>query len=1049
MHAAAAGEHPHLAEPQQKHRDDQPKAGGVRVQYAGVGVGDVHGHHDDGGVGGTGSEGAKLLEVGDEVTSAVGDGLAAFAQTFEFTETLNEGERKKEKDAETGQPRGDGHAGGGAAGEDADGVQTAQDEDVQEQLALEIEGVGEGGGGVEREPVKETDAVAWDMESTHSRKDVRQKQCHSDRGEQHEHDRGHAGEGGKIAGGKGAAAFARVAAVRLDVEEVVDDVGRRGAQAEADERDQRGGERGHAPGVCEQHRDEDQGVFGPLVQANGFEPTPQRGRAVVEGAGGGDAAAGQPVRERAVRVGDHGRLASGEDFDVGFGVADVAEAVAEVGAKGDELVVSGEIGGTVGGKDAGKQAEKGGNAVGQGAIRGSGKVDGAALLVRRAKPIEQGLVVGQMFDIEGDGLGDVALEGGLAFADPARDLEQACGVLTGKGEDRIDEGVGLDEGAVEVDAQRHAWAEGWGVPGCSKSLWCLKRCHSFSGAESASSRPPIIIAFARRASRTKRGTKRRLRASRLTSRMKFGKTSPFAVGVAVWVGMAAGRAQMHHVDAPERVTRAVGVYEWTGDLNKPTAARFVPICLFIDGRYEDAGLYLARPVPFALQSGDLYTVERAGEPQGALELEMAERVVTGNALADDNPAGVWYGFGKFTAEAAPKVAAPLHRSAHVGVIQASGDSSKATTTAAADPDDGRPHMTRRTPAGSDAGSGSGSGSSGSAGSSSTEDTDRPTLARRDPTQDAGRRRTAVGGKGSTASVTAVGPTPGDDPDRPTLTHKSADAGTKELTGMPADLHQAVAVSDPVLREPHPFARAWEDPAERASTLAALEVLAKPRVTAYLAENKLVPTAGTAAGTAAGASSQSTEGIAANTESGAGAAPKLQRGKPREYGGGESSTTAAGPTTPKVRPGAAGRSAHPAGRSAKASPAAPLSLRDEQVSGFTLSYGGLPTFVYTASVPAAVAPGSTLPGAGASLTAFVTLVAQRLPSGELQVAMSAVTDSQHLDRGPRLHLIDAVDPDASHRASLLFELRGSASRQFALYRLVTAKAENTFTSASIE
>ena len=66
-----------------------------------------------------------------------------------------------------------------------------------------------------------------------------------------------------------------------------------------------------------------------------------------------------------------------------------------------------------------------------------------------------------------------------------------------------------------------------------------------------------------------------------------------------------------------------------------------------------------------------------------------------------------------------------------------------------------------------------------------------------------------------------------------------------------------------------------------------------------------------------------------------------------------------------------------------------------------------------------------------------------------MALGAVTDSQHLDRSPRLHLVDAVDPDASHRASLLFELRGGASRQFALYRLTSAKAENTFTRASIE
>src|SRR5579875_2966020 len=155
--------------------------------------------------------------------------------------------------------------------------------------------------------------------------------------------------------------------------------------------------------------------------------------------------------------------------------------------------------------------------------------------------------------------------------------------------------------------------------------------------------------------------------------MSIRYRSSLLAGCALFAWAAHAPAQMHHVDKPERVTRAVGVYEWTGDLTKPTAARFVPVSLFIDGRFEDAGLYLARPIPFALQSGDLYTVERSGEPEGTLDLEMAERVVTGNALADDNPTGAWYGFGKFKAESEPKPGPPLHVSSHPGVIQATPD----------------------------------------------------------------------------------------------------------------------------------------------------------------------------------------------------------------------------------------------------------------------------------------------------------------------------------------------------------------------------------------
>ena len=158
-------------------------------------------------------------------------------------------------------------------------------------------------------------------------------------------------------------------------------------------------------------------------------------------------------------------------------------------------------------------------------------------------------------------------------------------------------------------------------------------------------------------------------------------------GLAFVLAPSGLRAQMHHVDAPERVTRAVGVYEWTGDLNQPTAARFVPVSLFINGAMEDAGLYLARPVPFALQTGDLYALERSGEPQGLLDLDYAQRAVANQAVQDDGSVLAWYGFGKFTPQASPKIAT-LHPSARLPVIQSDG---KATASA----DDGRPHMSRR------------------------------------------------------------------------------------------------------------------------------------------------------------------------------------------------------------------------------------------------------------------------------------------------------------------------------------------------------------------
>ena len=103
----------------------------------------------------------------------------------------------------------------------------------------------------------------------------------------------------------------------------------------------------------------------------------------------------------------------------------------------------------------------------------------------------------------------------------------------------------------------------------------------------------------------------------------------------------------------------------------------------------------------------------------------------------------------------------------------------------------------------------------------------------------------------------------------------------------------------------------------------------------------------------------------------------------------------------------------------------------------MSYGGDPTYVYTASSPAT-----------SGTVEYVAVVAQRQPTGELKVALTSATDSAHLDRTARLLLVDAVDAKASNRASLLFELRAQDTRQFALYRILGAQAEQTFATDSI-
>ena len=106
----------------------------------------------------------------------------------------------------------------------------------------------------------------------------------------------------------------------------------------------------------------------------------------------------------------------------------------------------------------------GGDAFGQGGVGCGGEEDGTpgGLLVE--EKLEQGLVIGKVGHVKGDGGGDVLFERGFALGEPGRKLEQGARILPGEGENRVDEGVGLDKGSVEIDAKgglgggRH---EGW------------------------------------------------------------------------------------------------------------------------------------------------------------------------------------------------------------------------------------------------------------------------------------------------------------------------------------------------------------------------------------------------------------------------------------------------------------------------------------------------------------------------------------------------------------------------------------------------------------
>jgi hypothetical protein len=466
-------------------------------------------------------------------------------------------------------------------------------------------------------------------------------------------------------------------------------------------------------------------------------------------------------------------------------------------------------------------------------------------------------------------------------------------------------------------------------------------------------------------------------------------------------------AQTHKAAAPEKVVRAVGVYEWTGDMAKPTASRLIPVSLFIDGKLQDAAVYLASPVPMSLLTGNVYQLQKSGITIGDLDLAFARHLVAPESASTTYDDG-WFGYGKFVPPAAEKKST-LKASATIPKINGIDDensdephfSSRSATpgsgeaatpmgggapaspgTPADDPD--RPTLHRSsTPSDTTAGS----SSTTSSGSAPADDPDRPTLRRRSPEETKDAKA-----KSDQSSVSSVADSLNDDPNRPILhrgkpTGSMNDADIPKLTGLPGDidLRQMIAVSDATDHPPHDFSRPWDDETERQQILARMQSAAHAELIAYEAAN------------------------------GANAA---------------TATTAAPAHT-------AGRTAH---RTATkpAAPGAVEALMDETLKGYTLSYGGAATFVYQAHTD----------GLGAAQR-FVTLVAQVNMNNEPEIALKSVTDASHLDRSPRMRLVDVVDADASNRASLLFELRAQTSRQFALYRVIGARADQVFLTGSTQ
>lgn len=486
--------------------------------------------------------------------------------------------------------------------------------------------------------------------------------------------------------------------------------------------------------------------------------------------------------------------------------------------------------------------------------------------------------------------------------------------------------------------------------------------------------------------------------------------------------------QIATTDKNTPTLRAVAVFEWTGDEAHPKTSRLVPVCIYDGQELQDADIYLARPFPLALSSDVEYQLLQDGKPLGLFDIETAAR-----------EQGSWVGYGKHlpmpVARPKPTQVARideeddsqsdvpiLHRKHHPGDADSGNNDSSGSSGPdpnAPPPDPDRPTLHKggdTSPSNGGNSSSSNSGNSGS-GTNSTQASNSggPTLHRAGDASGSSTSDTSNSGSGS-------GSTP--DSDRPTL-HRNPESST---------------TSDSIPVNPdHPILKRKSDDESGGNNESYLDP-DRPRLFRGKSAGFNGPVTPSLLGlppdmhqeVAVSDRTDRPEHVWDYTWANPDDEAKMKAAME------DLARTALGlnPPPAPAKPAPKTRTTSTAHKSKQLTlPPQPAPLIDEQFRVFELAYGSGATMVLSAHTE----------GTGEQ-EKFVTLVAQPDLYGNVAVLIKNVTDAAHLDDAPRMRLVDAVDALADNRGDLLFELRGSIQRQFALYRVLRGDATRIFLSS---
>jgi len=445
--------------------------------------------------------------------------------------------------------------------------------------------------------------------------------------------------------------------------------------------------------------------------------------------------------------------------------------------------------------------------------------------------------------------------------------------------------------------------------------------------------------------------------------------------------------------------RAVGILQLSDG-----KAILIPVAILVEGKFYDASVYKAEPVPMALEGGTVYEAEQAGESQGLFTTNGA---MHSKAVNSANP---WWGTGSYY-QNGTEAAKNTRKAEDVPVgMDSSGDEPPRLTRKKA--------ASESSPGSTSPGTSGTPPASGKPDASATSGTD--TKKKADTTSD--KSAQPSGEKASPPAETGTGQ-PSAAP-APTGQASSAQASPAK---------EAENYYRPTLRRGKPTEKA---PEEKDTT--PQPVVAGPAAASVLVAGAKPVQLMAAISDSGGPDPQSYKFFWKEGEE------DERRNQMLTLAGDELRAYVTARTKGAIV--ATGPASKPAPQKRKAAvkPAQPV-FENIRFTAFDVWKNSQPVMILSVEAHYPAEAGAV----SAPETYSITLVSRTDIYGSLRKLYSGVTDRFHLDVTPRLELIDAVDADGDGRGELVFRETTDGRHGYVIYRATGDKLWKMFDSLGAE